>query len=285
MGVIGSIGINIGQNLQASGMQALPEEDRARPSRSRLWRTGTTIFATFALINFSALAIAPASVLTPLESIQFVTNIVYNRTVNKKAISHRMLIGVGCTLVGTVMSVIFGAESKDCPTLSALKQYWAGPAWIVFLVVTLGIAAFCQTVHTRWTARLKRGEVLPPSAPLLLPLAYTFSSALAGGAQMIVHSKVFSMLLSTVLGDGDTAPLRSWLFYLEVCLVVLQGGLWGYRLTECLGLYDPLLILPLMTGIYILFGGVAGGIFFQEFAVLHEGALGYGSWALCVTGM
>ena len=77
MGVIGSIGINIGQNLQATGMQALPENQRSRPCVSKLWRVGTATFISFALINFSALALAPASVLTPLESIQFVTNIIY----------------------------------------------------------------------------------------------------------------------------------------------------------------------------------------------------------------
>ena len=83
MGVCGSIGINIGQNLQAAGIQSLDMEDRTKPHKSRTWIIGTTIFVVFSLINFAALALAPASVLTPLESIQFVTNALYNRVVNK----------------------------------------------------------------------------------------------------------------------------------------------------------------------------------------------------------
>ena len=55
---------------------------------------------------------------------------------------------------------------------------------------------------------------------------------------------------------------------------------WVIRLTVCLGLYDPLLILPLMVATYILFGGVAGGIYFNEFGTLHHGIGGYGRWGL-----
>ena len=39
-------------------------------------------------------------------------------------------------------------------------------------------------------------------------------------------------------------------------------------------------------GTYITFGGIAGGIFFQEFELLHEAtSVGYGGWALYVAGM
>jgi hypothetical protein len=33
--------------------------------------------------------------------------------------------------------------------------------------------------------------------------------------------------------------------------------IWMIRLTQCLGLYNPLIILPLMVATYILFGGVS----------------------------
>ena len=39
--------------------------------------------------------------------------------------------------------------------------------------------------------------------------------------------------------------------------------------------------VPHQVGTYITFGGIAGGIFFQEFELLHEAtSLGYGGWAL-----
>ena len=45
-------------------------------------------------------------------------------------------------------------------------------------------------------------------------------------------------------------------------------------------------ILPLMVGMYVLFGGVAGGIFFEEFGSLGDGAGGATlRWTLYITGM
>ena len=63
--------------MQATGLKRLPEDQRGKPHRSRLWCIGMGIFVSFSMLNFAALALAPASVLTPLESIQFVTNVVY----------------------------------------------------------------------------------------------------------------------------------------------------------------------------------------------------------------
>lgn len=40
-----------------------------------------------------------------------------------------------------------------------------------------------------------------------------------------------------------------------------------------------------MTGTYILFGGIAGGIFFREFDTLHEGLAGDGGWPLYLGGL
>merc|ERR1719326_2697996 len=50
-------------------------------------------------------------------------------------------------------------------------------------------------------------------------------------------------------------------------------------------MYEPLVIIPLMVGSYILFGGIAGGLFFQEFDTLHEQPVGYWAWALYIGGM
>ena len=147
MGVCGSIGINIGQNLQAAGIQSLDIEDRTKPHKSRTWIIGTTVFVVFSLINFAALALAPASVLTPLESIQFVTNVVYNRVVNKAVVSARMNMGVACACVGTVLSVVFGAKPSGCHSLAQLRGFWASGAWWTYLGITIALALAGHYYH------------------------------------------------------------------------------------------------------------------------------------------
>ena len=284
MGVGGSMGINVGQNLQATGLQSLPEELTLKPHKSAVWIFGLLIFIAFSLLNFAALALAPASILTPLESIQFVTNIAWNRFVNHKAVSRRMLMGVLLAVIGTVLTVAFGAQASGCHSIQQLIGFWTQIAWWAWLAASLSLALASWLLHAEWTRRKRRGEVLPRGSGSLLPIAYTLAAALAGGAQMIVHSKVLSELLAMIF-QGDVSPFKTWLLYVELLLVIGCGSLWGFKLTECLALYDPLLILPLMVGTYILFGGVGAGIFFEEFATLHLGHAGAGGWPLYFCGM
>lgn len=83
----------------------------------------------------------------------------------------------------------------------------------------------------------------------------------------------------------EPIPLRTWYFYLELFLLITMGFFWLYRMNQSLGLYDPLFIIPLLQSSYILFGVVAGGIYFEEFAGLHNGPAGYAGWPLFILGM
>lgn len=287
LGVAGSIGINIGQNLQAAGIAklALAGKRADRPCESQMWIAGQVVFVIFSLINFGCFALAPAAVLTPLESIQFVTNIYYNKFINRVHISRKMYTGVGLTCCGTVLTVVFGAAGGgSCHSLAVLEAYWGAPLWLSWFVVSLSVG-LAAVIANRVLRRLDKEGKLSERGHLLLPLTFTLYSALLGGSCMIVHSKVLSELLG-ILFQGDASIFTSsWLLYVELALVTVCGSFWIVQLTTCLVLYNPLLILPLMVGTYIFFGGIAGGIFFQEFHRLHEGFAGYGGWAAYACGL
>ena len=204
MGVFGSIGINIGQNIQARGIAQLDEAglDVEKPCRSRTWVAGLSIFITFSLVNFAAFGLAPASVLTPLESIQFVTNIFYNRFVNGVTITGGMHAGVSLTVVGTLLTVIFGADGGGgCNSVATLESYWTAWPWWLWLGVSLSSAASAYAAHRLIHRKLARGERIERHA-IWLPITFTLYSALAGGAQMIVHSKILSELLGLIVQVG-----------------------------------------------------------------------------------
>jgi len=100
---------------------------------------------------------------------------------------------------------------------------------------------------------------------------------------MIVHSKAVAELFE--LQTSGVLIFASWYFYLEFSLLSVTGCIWLYKMNESLGLYDPLFIIPLMQSSYILFGVISGGIFFQEFAGLHNGPAAEGGWVLFILGM
>ena len=119
------------------------------------------------------------------------------------------------TLVGTVLSVVFGAPSSGCRSLADLESFWTGnPLWWLFMGSTLSIAAVAHGVRTAYDRRIKAGGT-PWGHQLVLPITFTLSSALTGGSQMIAHSKAFSELLAMLL-QGDLRPLTSWVLYVGV---------------------------------------------------------------------
>ena len=130
----------------------------------------------------------------------------------------------------------------------------------MYLIISLAFAIGSYVTHIVYMRKMKLVRVqndapAPWAHEMVLPVSFTLYSSLAGGAQMIVQSKVFSELLAMIF-QGNFTIFMGWLLYVEIVLVVTCGIIWIVKLTECLGLYNPLLILPLMVGTYILFGGV-----------------------------
>lgn len=174
-------------------MRQLPIHSQSSPWRSKVWRCGSLIFFSFAIINFSALSLAPASILTPLESIQFVSNVAYSRLVHRCAVSRRMYAGVSLAVVGTILAVVFGAKGT-CHSREQLESYWQAPAWWAYLAIIGTMAAMAYMTHRVYRRRLVHHGVSPPH-PALLPMAYTLYCALIGGSQLIVHAKAFSIMV------------------------------------------------------------------------------------------
>ena len=292
MGVIGSIMINIGQNFQATGLTTTPQA-QDNPCSSRTWVIGLTIFIAGALLNFGAFTFASASVLVPIEAIQFVVNVIFNKYVNKKPISCRMVIGVCLTCLGTVSCVVFGPSDARCFTVDDLAAFWTRPLWWIYLVLTTGVAIVAYMTHEAYARAVKSGAN-PRHKQYIMPVTFALSSALFGAAQMIVHSKAIAELLELQFALIQPFPLLHWFFWLELTILGVTGCYWMFRMNKSLALYDPLFIstrgphahpcsfprrepshppapatpraVPLLQSSYILFGVIAGGIFFEEFA-------------------
>lgn len=75
-------------------------------------QVGTIVFVSASVINFVAFAFAPASILAPLESLQFVSNLLFGKIVNKVPVTRRMLCGCGAVIAGTVLAVALGPSGS-----------------------------------------------------------------------------------------------------------------------------------------------------------------------------
>ena len=229
--VVGSVGINLGQNMQALGLERLGDMMH-RPCKSTMWIVGMAMFAAASLITFAALALASASVLVPLESIQFLVNLLFGKFVRGKKITNRMVMGTVVLLAGIGLIVSFGVHETYCFDEPTLMAFWYRPVWITYFIVTFVIAAATYVLWRYYCAARVRGEMMPYHN-IVEPVAFTLSSALFGGGQMIVHTKLIAELFELSAASGDLAFARGF-FWLELFLVVIFGGYWLFRLSQCL---------------------------------------------------
>lgn len=113
LGTAASVGINVGNNLQSLGLKR-----KEAGGKDSLFAIGTAVFVTSSIVNFAAFAFAPAAILAPLESFQFISNLVFNRYVNKAVITRRMILGVVLVIVGCAVAVCMG-PNKVCTVTTA----------------------------------------------------------------------------------------------------------------------------------------------------------------------
>jgi len=257
LGATASVGINIGNNIQALGLK---RKDAGQ--KDHLFHIGTAIFVTASIINFAAFAFAPAAILAPLESFQFVANLFFNHYVNKAVITRQMIKGVSLVVLGCGMAVGMGPNKVYEFTLPMLVDFWTEPAWCGYLVGIMILAAVAQVLNMLYSDLVQRGQS-PPYQKKVLPVTFAMSSALVG-TQSVVQAKCLSECLEQLTAH-EVNIFAYWYFWIALFLFVSLVAIWLFRLTKALEHFDPLFIIPMLQSNYILFATISGGIYFQEF--------------------
>jgi len=73
------------------------------PHTSTTWLISTCIFVSGSLLNFTSYAFAAQSMLASLESMQFVTNLMFGKFMLGANVTRTMLIGTCLTVIGTLI--------------------------------------------------------------------------------------------------------------------------------------------------------------------------------------
>ena len=234
MGLSASVGINVGNNIQAMALAQMQEKEVEK--KPRIFWVGTAIFAIASILNFVAFGFAPAAVLAPLESVQFVSNLMFARFVNNEHVSLRMCAGSGLVITGTIVAIVVGPSSVAKLSIADLKALWIEPAWIGYLVGVAAAFTACMVVHVHYQRQLDAGRKLR-GYRVVLPFTFALSSAFVG-SQAVVHAKTMSELVELVFTIGPLGLLSSWFFYFACVLLFATMGMWLYRLNAALGKYD-----------------------------------------------
>ncbi|GMH95329.1 hypothetical protein TrVE_jg9083 [Triparma verrucosa] len=308
-GLLGSIAINTGNNIQSMGLMQLEEEaqrlrkERLQKSRgfednghvsispsdklddseedeeefepisagqSKVWVIGTCVFVSGSLLNFASYPFAPQSMLASLESVQFVSNLLFGKIMHGAIITKSMWFGTGITLAGTLLAVAFSSKVALQLTLDDLQALWLEPAWILYLIMMGGAIVGLHLFYKIYEKKQLEGNPLPNSN-VIMPIVYSVWSALFGTLS-VSQAKVLGELLA-INGDGvcQSNVFAHWFTYVTIITWLLTVSVWLHRLNDALGKFNPLFIIPLLQCMFIFFAIVSGGIFFKEFSAFTAG--------------
>ena len=232
------------------------------PCTSMTWLLGTFIFVTGSLLNFASYAFAAQSLLASLESIQFVTNLIFGKFMLGANVTRTMLLGTALTVLGTVVAVQFSSKETLDLNTEEVKALYFNPAYISYLVLVVGMLFLLDFLY-RYYEKRKNSESQLPHTDFVMPITYSIWSALFG-TQSVVQAKVLAELLA-VHSDGEEDIFHSWFTYFTLLFWLVTVGVWLKRLNDALSKFDPLFIIPLLQCSFIFFAIVSGGIFFREF--------------------
>merc|ERR1740133_61422 len=274
-----------GANGSDGPAQCEPSEaEEARLAQLRrakvLYLGGTALFFTSTFVVFGAMSLAPASILAPIESVQFVANVAFARCVNKQHISAAGYVSSLVIVGGISMAVASGNHVNKSLGPAELEKYWMSTKWIVYLacvVVFAGVAQLVWVVYER-RSRGKGGRELPHTATVL-PVLYALSSSMIGSIS-VLQAKCISELLETL--SGGTNIWDSGMTYLVIGLFLSTVIFWLFRLNAALAKYDALFIIPAIQAGYIFWATLSAGMYFQEFDCLAAYQLALFAAGICI---
>lgn len=266
--LLGAIGNNLGNNIQSLGMKCIPDgdENTAR-KQNRTWMIGTIVYVSGALLLFGSFGLAPASLLAPLESVQFVTNVLFGRIMLKRTVTPKMILGTCFIVAGTIIALLSGPHKDPEMTIEQLTANWQSTRWLVYVACMAGTTFVTWLVHKVYNFRFSRGRPLP-GHKMVSPLTYAIFSAIIG-TQSVVQAKCMAELVR--LWTAEHEDIWKYGFtYLVVSLWIPLVAVWLHQLNKALGIYDPLFMIPLLQANFIFFAVLSGGVFFGEFDDLGE---------------
>lgn len=156
IGLLASVGINLGQNIQNTNADD--------PAKAGAWWFGFVLFLLSAIANFVAFAFAPASLLAPLEGAQFVTNFAYGLVTKNKVLYNseakhgdksgwrtkavlRTGLGTSLVVVGITLPITVAPSEVAVFDEGAIWCFWRGTAWWIYFVGTSVLALSCFLLY------------------------------------------------------------------------------------------------------------------------------------------
>ena len=242
----------------------------------RWWGGGFSLFLMGNVFNFIAFMFAAQSLLVALGSVQFLANIGFAKWINGERVTKTVI--TSCTVIGggIILVVSFGPKSStnySPEELQALLLKWPFLLFIIIESLTIIVLqAISLYLTLSYIPRVGINSIPRWVHTTFIPISYVVVSVLVG-TQSILLGKIMSGLVLLFFVKHEFSALAHPFPYCACAAWLLATVFWLHRMNTALKLYDAMFIIPTMQGLWLLFGALEGGVFFQELFVLSLGSI------------
>ena len=243
--VVGNVCQNLANNILAQRGQ--------QHNRNRR-RFGALLFVASAVLIFASYPCAPGSLLAPLGSVQFVSNVVFLKLMHRAPITPRVVAATAAILVGCTLVILSSSRENPETTLTNLERWFSARSYLAYSLVLAALLPILQWAYTmhrrkRWVHR----------SGVLMPVCYVTISAIVGTWSTVLAKAVAGLLL------GSIRDFRHGLTWLAVSGMLGGQAFDLYRRTTALARFEPpQFIIPLLQVEITVFATVNNAVFFQE---------------------
>jgi len=224
------------------------------------------IFVIGNIINFIAFSFAAQSLLAALEP-SFVSNVIFGYILLHEPITRRIILGTSLILVGIIIIVFYSSHVSRDYTSHELMLLYANGAYLAYLVMGICFCIGGTFMLKHVTEKLKDSHYVKHSKCQRLlyispSLLFALISGIIGTQSVLFAKSLSNVLMLSFIGQNQ---LTNWFSY-----VILIGWLssmifWLKRMNFALRKFPGNTIIPVFQVVWILFGVVSGGIYYQEF--------------------
>ena len=287
---IGSICINLGTNIikyghivsstaenapaDKKGHKRTPSKlerkisAQARWEGKTYWRIGFSLFVVGNVLNFSSFSFAKQSTLAALGSVQFVTNVIFGRTVLEAVVTTRIIFGTAVIVAGNILIVLgISAGEDECApvyTSNELFNLYGEHEYLIY-IGTMSVTALAALV----AYKTLKHRPFPPMN--ILGFCFVYSSAAVGSQSVTLFKSLSTMIRDTMSGENQ---LDSWFFYVVLVGAVLVAVFWVNRMNLALKKFNALFIIPVLQVNWIIQSSLGGGIYYKEFEGYSKSDIG-----------
>ena len=292
---ISNFGMNAQKLALVKSAKIDPDDPQAK-SKYRKWKlfwlVGMACIVTSAGGDTVALNFGAQSVVAPLSSLTLVANAFIAKAMHGEEMTRRDYMATGLIIIGCVLSVAF-AQHKD--TLYCAEIIWnqfSEPGVIVYLLLIIAVV-FAGMLFSKWAERV-RTELGPDSALYikwgkLHRFSYAGVSGICGAQSVLFMKIIIELFTNTTAQASQTGVifLGMWQTYPLIIALCACVALQIYWLNLGLARFDALYNVPVFQCFWMLFGVIAGGVFFHEFATfsLFQASMFSLGVLFCLTGV